>query len=185
MLKYLSSSEQSRFSDLQGKLAQLLISDAEQQELSTLVSKAQKAAAERGKAIESVRQLIADNAIEIQSIFSAEVIQRAAAGASAPRARTAKVKGQPKAVKVNTRSEQALIQVKLDKSAGAPSRYKQGQKLGKFVSRNFKQLDADGHLVENLLKYATPLGKSYFSTPEGKAELETFAQFVRSTPANS
>lgn len=162
-----------------------MISAAEQQELSTLVSKAQKAAAERGKAIESVRQLIADNAIDIQSVFSADVIQRAAAGASGPRTRVAKVKGQPKVAKPSTRSEQVLIQVKLDKSAGAPSRYKKGQKLGKVVSRNFKQLDSGGHLVENLLKYATPLGKTYFSTPEGKAELEAFAQFVRKTPANS
>ena len=70
MLKYLSSTEQSRFADLQSKLAQLVISDTEQQELSTLVSKAQKSAAERGKAIESVRQLIADNGIEIQSAVS-------------------------------------------------------------------------------------------------------------------
>jgi hypothetical protein len=185
MLKYLSTDEQSRFSDLQGKLAQLLISQSEQQELSALVSKAQKASAERSKAIESVRQLIADNAIDIQSVFSAEVIQRAAAGASAPRARAAKNKSQPKVAKASNRSEQVLIQVKLDKSAGAPSRYKKGQKLGKFVSRNFKQLDAGGKLVENLLKYATPLGKTYFSTPEGKAELDTFAQFVHKTAVNS
>ena len=188
MLKYLSSDEQSRFSELQGKLAQLMISQSEQQELSALVSKAQKSAAERSKAIESVRQLIADNAIDIQSVFSAEAIQRAAAAASAPRVRAAKGKGQPKvakAAKASSGSEQVLIQVKLDKSAGAPSRYKKGQKLGKFVSRNFKQLDAGGQLVENLLKYATPLGKTYFATPEGKAELEAFAQFVRKTPVNS
>ena len=185
MLKYLSSDEQSRFSDLQGKLAQLLISDSEQKELSALVSKAQKASAERSKAIESVKQLVADYAIDIQSVFSAEVIQRAATGASAPRARAAKGKSQPKVAKANTRSEQVLIQVKLDKTAGAPSRYKKGQKLGKFVSRNFKQLDAGGQLVENLLKYATPLGKTYFSTPEGKAELDAFAQFVRKTPVSA
>ncbi len=185
MLKYLSSDEQSRFSNLQGKLAQLLISQTEQEELSALVSKAQKSAAERSQAIESVRQLIADNAIEIQSVFSAEVIARAAAGTVAPRARAAKGKSLPKVAKTSNRSEQVLIQVKLDKSAGAPSRYKKGQKLGKFVSRNFKQLDAAGQLVENLLKYATPLGKTYFSTPEGKAELEAFAQFVHKTPVNS
>lgn len=185
MLKYLSSEEQSRFSDLQGRLAQLLITDSEQQELAALVSRAQKAAGERSQAIESVRQLIADNDIDIQSVFSAEIIQRAAAGASAPRTRTGKPKSQPKVAKAGNRSEQVLIQVKLDKSAGAPSRYKKGQKLGKFVSRNFKQLDVGGQLVENLLKYATPLGQTYFSTPEGKAELETFAQFVHKTAVNA
>jgi hypothetical protein len=185
MLKYLSTSEQSRFAELQEKLAQLVITDGEQQELSALVSKAQKAAAERSKAIESVRQLITDNAIDIQSVFSAEIIQRAAANVSGARTRMPKAKSQPKIAKPSTRSEQVLIQVKLDKSAGAPSRYKKGQKLGKFVSRNFKQLDTGGQLVENLLKYATPLGKTYFATSEGKAELEAFAQFVRKTEVNS
>ncbi len=185
MLKYLSSGEQSRFSELQGKLAQFLITDAEQKELSALVSKAQNTAAERIRAIESVRQLITENAIDIQSIFSAEIIRRAAADVSGPRAGGGKNRNQPKTTKPVSRTEQVLIQVKLDKSAGAPSRYKKGQKLGKFVSRNFKQLDAGGQLVENLLKYATPLGKTYFSTPEGKAELDAFAQFVRKTPVNS
>jgi hypothetical protein len=184
MLKYLSSAEQSRFSDLQGKLAQLLISDAEQQELSTLVGKAQKSAAERAKAIESVRQLIADNGIEIQSVFSAEVIQRAA-GQTPARGAAKKSGPKAKAVKAPGKSEEVLIQVKLDKSAGAPSRYKKGQKLGKFVSRNFKQLDNGNQLVENLLQYATPLGKSYFATPAGRAELDAFAQFVHRTPVNS
>jgi hypothetical protein len=167
-------------------LAQLLISDAEQQELSVLVSKAQKSAAERAKAIESVRQLIADNGIEIQSVFSAEVIQRAAS--QVPTRGAAKKAGaKVKVVKVagTGKSEEVLIQVKLDKSAGAPSRYKKGQKLGKFVSRNFKQLDSGNRLLENLLQYATPLGKTYFATPAGRAELEAFAQFVQRTPVNS
>ncbi len=184
MLKYLSSTEQSRFADLQSKLAQLVISDTEQQELSTLVSKAQKSAAERGKAIESVRQLIADNGIEIQSVFSAEVIQRAASQTST-RGATKKSSSKVKAVKATARTEEVLIQVKLDKSAGAPSRYKKGQKLGKFVSRNFKQLDSGNQLLENLLQYATPLGKTYFATPDGRAELEAFAQFVHRTPVNT
>jgi hypothetical protein len=184
MLKYLSSAEQSRFADLQGKLAQLLISDAEQQELSALVSKAQKSAAESSKAIESVRQMIADNGIEIQMLFSAEAIQRAASQTTA-RGAVKKSGVKVKVVKAKGTNEEVLIQVKLDKSAGAPSRYKKGQKLGKFVSRNFKQLDTGNQLLENLLQYATPLGKTYFSTPAGRAELETFAQFVHRTPVNA
>lgn len=184
MLKFLSSAEQSRFAVLQDKLAQLLITDVEQQELSTLVGKAQKSASERTKAIESIRKMIADNAIDIQSVFSIDAIQRAAAGALGARKGARKQNIKSRATKATSRSEQVLIQVKLDKSAGAPSRYKKGQKLGKFVSRNFKQLDVGNQLVENLLKYATPLGQTYFSTTEGRAELEAFAQYVRKTPTN-
>lgn len=185
MLQFLSSTEQSRFAELREKLANLLITPTEQQELSALVGKAQQSAGERSKAIESVRKLIADNAIDIQSVFDADAIQRAAAGLLGARATAKKATGKVKPVKAAAKSEQVLIQVKLDKSAGAPSRYKKGQKFGKFVSRNFKQLDVGQQLVENLLKYATPAGRSYFSTTEGRAELEAFAQFVRKTPVNS
>ena len=185
MLKYLSSAEQSRFSELQSKLAQLLITEAEQQELSALVAKAQQSAAERAQALESVRKAIADNGIEIQTLFSADAIQRAAAQLQAgPKTRKQRV-GKTKEAKAGPRSEQVLIQVKLDKSAGAPSRYKKGQKLGKLVSRNFKQLDVGQELVENLLKYATPLGRSYFSTEDGRRELDSFAQYIRNTPASA
>jgi hypothetical protein len=185
MLKYLSSAEQSRFAQLQEKLSQLLISDVEQQELSVLVGKAQKSAAERSQEIESVRKLIAESAIDIQSLFSLEAIQSAAAVSGVSRANIGKKAAKPKLEKTSGRSEQVLIQVKLDKSAGAPSRYKKGQKLGKFVSRNFKQLDVEQQLVENLMKYATPLGRTYFSTAEGQAELESFAQYVHAAPTNA
>ena len=185
MLKYLSPNEQSRFSELQGKLAQLLISEAEQQELVALVGKAQQSAVERAQALESVRKMIAENGIGIQTLFSAEQIARAAAQFLAgPKARK-----QPavkaREVKAAPGTEQVLIQVKLDKGACAPSRYKKGQKLGKFVSRNFKQLDVGQELVENLLKYATPSGRSYFSTEQGRSELESFAQYIRQTPVSA
>ncbi|MEI8327011.1 MAG: hypothetical protein WCH44_16930 [Betaproteobacteria bacterium] len=185
MLKYLSTAEQSRFADLQGKLSELLITDTEQQELSALVGTAQKLAAERVMAIETVRKMIAENAIDIHSVFSAEAIARAAAGAASTARGTRKKSIKAKTVKPSARSKQVLIQVKLDKSAGAPSRYTKGQKLGRFVSRNFKQLDVGQQLVENLLKYATALGRTYFATPEGKAELEAFAQHVHKTPLNA
>lgn len=185
MLQFLTSVEKSRFAELQNNLAQLLITDAEQQELAALVGKAQRCASERSKAIEAVKQLILDNGIEVQTIFDAEAIQRAAAGFQVRKRKTTKSTTKVKILKVNEKSEQVLIQVKLDKAAGAPSRYKKGQKLGKFVSKNFKALDVDGQLVSNLLKYATPLGQNYFSTPEGKSELEVFAQFVHNAPLNS
>jgi hypothetical protein len=186
MLKYLSPDEQIRFSELQARLALFAITESEQKEVSVLVLKAQKTAAERGAVIESVRKLIADNGIGVSAVFSAEEIQRAAASifgtGKGPRkqgAATEKVaKTKP------TGGDVVLIQVKLDKAAGAPSRYKKGQKLGKFVSKNFKQLDTDGTLVENLLHYATPLGKAYFATEEGKTELATFARYVQETPVN-
>lgn len=185
MLKFLSSPEQSRFAELQGKLAQFLITSAEQQELSALVSKAQQSANERTRAIETVQKMIADNGIEIQSVFSVQAILSAAASLQGTSKATRGPRAKVKLAKASGRSEQALIQVKLDKSAGAPSRYKKGQKLGKFISRNFKQLDVGGQLTENLLKYATPLGKTYFATPEGKAELEAFARHVHQAPVNS
>lgn len=184
MLKFLSSPEQSRFIELQQKLAEFVITAVEQQELSSLVAKAQHSAGERAQAIETVRKLIADNAIEIQAVFSPEAIQAAAAGPRGRRGGQRQTSVKAKPGKVSTRSEQVLIQVKLDKSAGAPSRYKRGQKLGKFVSRNFKALDVGNQLIENLLKYATPLGQSYFSTPQGRAELEAFARYVHQTPMN-
>ncbi len=185
MLKYLSSPEQSRFAELQHKLAQFSITAEEQQELSTLVTKAQHFAGERAKAIETARKLIADNAIEIQAVFSAQAILGAAASLNGKRAKAVNVGGKTRHSSSVGRSEQVLIQVKLDKGAGAPSRYKKGQKLAKFVSRNFKALDVGNQLSENLLKYATPLGQAYFSTPEGKAELEAFARHVHLTPVNS
>jgi len=185
MLQFLSSSEKSRFSELQAKLAQLLISDAEQQELAALVNKAQRAASERSRAIESVKQLITDNHIEIQAVYSAEDIRRAANGLVERKKPEGKVTSKAKPNKGSKLSERVLIQVKLDKAAGAPSRYKQGQKLGKSVSKNFKSLDVGGQLVSNLLKYATPLGQSYFATSEGKSELESFAEFVRRAPLST
>ena len=182
MLQFLSEPEKIRFSELQAKLAQLLISDAEQQELATLVTKAQRSAGERSRAIELVKQLIADNNIDIQSVYSTEAIQRAVKGQQNRGNIRKRSNSKFKLEKAQKKSEQILIQVKLDKLAGAPSRYKKGQKLGKFVSKNFKKLDTNGQLISNLLKYATPLGQSYFATAEGKAELEAFAQFVRTAP---
>ena len=188
MLNHLSSAEQSQFAELQGKLAQLTITEAEQLELAALVRKVQKTAADRTAAIDTVRQTIADGSIAITDVFSAQDIQRAAAALSAPqkgprKQPVVKDKGaKPAKAEKAAGFDVILIQVKLDKSAGAPSRYKKGQKLGKVVSSNFKRLDSDGQLVENLLKYATPLGKTYFATDEGKAELEAFAKFVHETP---
>ena len=190
MLHHLSAAEQAHFADLQGKLAQLTITESEQAELASLVSKAQKTAAERTSAIEAVRKAIADVGISITDVFSPEDIQSAAAALSAPVKGTRKGGGKAKTVKpvkeVKTGGfDVVLIQVKLDKSAGAPSRFKKGQKLGKFVSKNFKALDVDGKLTENLLKYATPLGRTYFETPEGKAELDAFAKYVSATPVSA
>ena len=188
MLNHLSTAEQSQFAELQGKLAQLTITEAEQLELAALVRKVQKTAADRNAAIDAVRKAIADGSIGITEVFSAEDIQGAAAALSPPQKGPRKPRAaKDKAVKPAKADKAAgfdvvLIQVKLDKTAGAPSRYKKGQKLGKFVSSNFKRLDADGNLVENLLKYATPLGKTYFATDEGKAELDAFAKFVHETP---
>jgi hypothetical protein len=187
MLHYLSAAEQAHFADLQGKLAQLSITESEQAELASLVSKAQKTAAERTGAIEAVRKAIADTGILITDVFSPEAIQGAAAALTAPIKGARKGAGKAKAVKPVKAGgfDVVLIQVKLDKAAGAPSRYKKGQKLGKFVSKNFKALDVDGKLIENLMKYATPLGKTYFETPEGKAELDVFAKYVSATPVTA
>ncbi len=188
MLNYLSSVEQSRFAELQGKLAQLTITETEQAELSALVQKAQSTAAKRTEAIEAVRKTIAESAISINDVFGADAITSAAAALSAPqkgprKQRVSKEKAaKPAKAEKAAGLDEVLIQVKLDKTAGAPSRYKKGQKLGKFVSSNFKRLDKDGTLIENLLHYATPLGKTYFATEAGKAELETFAKFVHDTP---
>ena len=188
MLNHLSNAEQSQFTELQGKLAQLTITESEQLELAALVRKVQKTVADRSAAIDAVRKSIADGSIAITDVFSAEDIQRAAAALLTPQKGPRKQRVvKDKTAKLAKADKTAgfdviLIQVKLDKSAGAPSRYKKGQKLGKFISNNFKRLDADGQLVENLLKYATPLGKTYFSTDEGRAELEAFAKFVHETP---
>ena len=188
MLNHLSSAEQSQFTELQGKLAQLTITEAEQQLLNGLVRKAQKTAADRSAAIDAIRKSLSEGSISITDVFSVEDIQRAAAILSAPqkgprkqRVVSEKASKPAKAAKA-AGADVVLVQVKLDKSAGAPSRYKKGQKLGKFVSNNFKRLDADGQLIENLLKYATPLGKTYFATDEGRAELQAFAKFVHETP---
>lgn len=181
MLQFLSTDEKRRFIELQEKLSQLVINAAEQNELSALVAKAQNAAGARNAAIETIRRMIAEHGIAPQAVFSAAQIRQAgSATVERPKSKAASPKG--KVGKSQRKSEDVLIQVKLDKSAGAPSRYKRSQKLGKFVSKNFKQLDTNGQLVENLLKYATPLGKSYFSTEAGRAELEAFAAFVRKTP---
>lgn len=182
MLQYLNAEEKSHFATLQQKLAQLLISDAEQSELRALVSKAQQLASVRIQAIDTVKRLIAENGIAAAEVFSAEDLRKSSTRQPSGRRVVQSPAQGSKAAKVARRSEQVLIQVKLDKSAGAPSRYKMGQKLGKVVSKNFKQLDVNGQLVENLLKYATPLGKSHFASEAGKAELEAFAAFVRKTP---
>lgn len=182
MLQYLNADEKNRFATLQQKLAQLLITEAEQSELRSLVGKAQQLASVRSQAIDTVKRLIAENGIAASEVFSAEDLRKSAAPRGEGRGAAAKLAKVSKTPKSSRKSEQVLIQVKLDKSAGAPSRYKLGQKLGKVVSKNFKQLDVNGQLMENLLKYATPLGKAHFATAAGHAELEAFAAFVRKTP---
>jgi hypothetical protein len=182
MLKYLSNDEKLRFAELQGKLAKLLIDAEEQQELATLVSKAQQASHARDQAIATVRQLIATHSIPAESLYGPDDIRRALPDSTGRARHKVKTGNSAKAIKSGRLQEQVLIQVKLDKGAGAPSRYKKGQKLGKFVSRNFKNLDVNGQLLVNLLKYATPAGREYFETQQGKAELQSFAEFVHRTP---
>lgn len=182
MLQFLSPDEQHRFSELQGRLAQLLISEAEQAELRALVSKAQNAANARTQAVETARRLIAENGIAAQELFPELSTAQPSRNRQAVPTRPNRTGKKASSSKPSKRSEQVLIQVKLDKSPGAPSRYKLGQKLGKVVSKNFKQLDVNGQLVDNLLKYATPLGKAHFATAAGRADLEAFATFVRNAP---
>lgn len=177
MLKFLSSSAQQRFKELQEKLSKFAISTEEQAELADLVAKAQKVFQERDSVIARLKSEISENVLTVTDLFSAAEI-RAAGRQPSVRAEKAAPAGR-KAKGGSRAGIPVLIHAKVGKGAGAPSKYYKGQKLPPVVPKNFKALDEGGALSANLARYHTAEGKLYFATPEGKAELETLENYIR------
>lgn len=179
MLKFLSNQAQERFRHLQGKLSTFSITPEEQRELADLVAKAQKVFQERDSVIARLQAEIAENVISISDLFSASEIRSAVrqsgavAEKPAPSSRRKAVRGGGKV------DNPVLIRAKVGKGAGAPSKYSRGQKLPPVVPKNFKALDVDGTLSDNLSKYYTDEGRIYFATPEGRAELVILENYIR------
>ncbi len=177
MLKFLSSPAQMRFKELQEKLARFSISNEEQLELADLVAKAQKVFQERDSVIARLKAEIAENVLTVTDLFSAGEIR--AAGRQ-PTAKNEKTTPAGRKAKAGGRAGiPVLIHAKVGKGAGAPSKYYKGQKLPPVVPKNFKALDEGGALSANLARYHTAEGKLYFATPEGKAELATLENYIR------
>lgn len=179
MLRFLSTQAQERFRDLQGKLGSFSITDEEQRELADLVARAQKVFQERDSVISRLKLEIAENVVTITDLFSAADIRTAMRQTVAP-AEKPVLAGRRKAVRgANKAGSPVLIRVKVGKGAGAPSKYCKGQKLPAVVPKNFKALDTDGALSDNLSRYYTDEGRIYFATPEGRAELATLQNYIQ------
>ncbi len=179
MLKFLTPAEQDRFKHLQSRLASFEISADEQKELNGLVLSAQKLASERDSVLQRIRADLERFQIQAHELFSASELRKLAAPDAVGVSGRIGRRGKGRAAVAEKRAGVVLIQVKLNKGAGAPSRYTKGQKLPAYVPKNFKQLDNGGDLATALSAYFTAEGKSHFATPEGQAELSAFVAFIR------
>ena len=179
MLKFLTTESQERFKFLQSRLASFEISEAEQQELNGLVTTAQKLSLERESVLSRIKSEITQYHIGLLEIFSATEARKA----SAPEPQAAAGARKGKKTKVAGGSTKktglVLIQVKLNKGAGAPSKYSKGQKFPAYVPKNFKLLDKGTDTASNLAPYFTEDGKTHFATAEGQAELAAFVNYIR------
>lgn len=179
MLKFLTTESQERFKFLQSRLASFEISETEQQELNGLVTTAQKLSLERDSVLARIKADVAQYHIGLLEIFSTTEARKAASPEtqSAPGAR----KGKKTKLSVGSTKKTGLvlIQVKLNKGAGAPSKYSKGQKFPPYVPKNFKLLDKGADTASSLAPYFTEDGKRYFATAEGQAELAAFVNYIR------
>lgn len=179
MLKFLTTESQERFKFLQSRLASFEISEAEQQELNGLVTTAQKLSLERESVLSRIKSEISQYHIGLLEIFSATEVRKASAFEPQAAAGAKKSK-KAKAVGGSTKKTGlVLIQVKLNKGAGAPSKYSKGQKFPAYVPKNFKLLDKGADTASNLAPYFTEDGKTHFATAEGQAELAAFVNYIR------
>lgn len=186
MLKFLAAESQERFKFLQSRLANFEITEAEQQELNGLVTKAQKLSQERVTVLARIKAETAQYQIAPAEIFSAAELRRLSATEAPLAAAGKKGKKSRVATGATKKNGLVLIQVKLNKGAGAPSKYSKGQKFPAYVPKNFKLLDNGADLASNLVPYFTADGKAYFSTAEGQAELAALVNYIRTgrpTPA--
>lgn len=179
MLKFLSTESQERFKFLQSRLASFEISESEQQELNGLVTTAQKLSLERESVLVRIKTEIAQYHIGLLEVFSVAEVRKAAAPDAQPAVSTKKGKKVKVTGGSTRKSGLVLIQVKLNKGAGAPSKYSKGQKFPAYVPKNFKLLDKGADTASNLAPYFTEDGKSYFATAEGQTELAALVNYIR------
>lgn len=180
MLKFLSPQAQTRFRELQGKLSSFSISPEEQQELVDLVAKGQKIFQQRDSVIARIKDDLAESGIGIHDLFSVAEIRAAARPAGVGAAPASPAMGRRPGTRTASKgATTVLIRAKVGKGAGAPSKYHRGQKLPPVVPRNFKALDEGGALSQNLAKYYTDEGRTFFATPEGQAELGRLEEYIR------
>ncbi len=179
MLKYLTAESQERFKFLQSRLASFEISEAEQQELNALVTTAQKLSLERESVLARIKAEIAQYHIALLEVFSIAEARKASSPDGLPAAGAKKGRKTKGAGGSTKKSGLVLIQVKLNKGAGAPSKYSKGQKFPAYVPKNFKLLDKGADTASHLAPYFTEEGKRYFATAEGQAELATLVNYIR------
>lgn len=179
MLKFLTTESQERFKFLQSRLASFEISEAEQHELNGLVTTAQKLSLERDTVLLRIKAEVAQYHIGALEVFSATDLRKITAGDTPPLAGAKKGKKSKATTPSTKKTGAVLIQVKLNKGAGAPSKYSKGQKFPAYVPKNFKLLDNGADLATNLAPYFTADGKGYFATPEGQAELAALVNYIR------
>lgn len=179
MLKFLTTESQERFKFLQSRLASFEIGETEQQELNGLVTTAQKLSLERESVLSRIKSEIAHYHIGLLEIFSATEARKASAPETHASAGAKKSKKTKAASGSTKKTGLVLIQVKLNKGAGAPSKYSKGQKFPAYVPKNFKLLDKGADTASNLAPYFTEDGKTYFASAEGQAELAAFVNYIR------
>lgn len=179
MLKFLTTESQERFKFLQSRLASFEISEAEQQELNGLVTTAQKMSLERDSVLVRIKSEISQYHIGLLEIFSTTEARRASAPDAQPAVGAKKGKKAKLSAGSTKKTGLVLIQVKLNKGAGAPSKYSKGQKFPPYVPKNFKLLDKGADTASSLAPYFTEDGKRHFATAEGQAELAAFVNYIR------
>lgn len=160
---------QARKQELLSKLAGGATDKKTYEELMALNLAEEKFKAERQGHVENVIKAIKDLGIEFAEIRSAFRISQLRAA-------------KPGKKRVSRRSGEPLIgNLKTAAGKGAASNYHKGQAIPQYVPKAFKELYlANKDSFEEALKpYFTKVGKSYFATKDGRAELDAWVEFVR------
>lgn len=175
-----------RLRELSSKALEGTMADEEFIELAQLSKAKQKMREDRAAQIVSLKQSMQNLSVTIHELFSIGEINTALIN-------TRKINLQQKLLTKSIKRERVpgekvwarqksglvLVEVRLDGNNGLPSRYCKGDALdAAYVSKNFKMLD-DGQLENNLVPYYTEEGKQYFSTEEGKMELDRLIKYIK------
>lgn len=175
---------EARLRELGIKVVQGHMTEEEFAELAQLSRAKQRVRTERTNLISEMQVKLRSQGVTIQELYTVAEIA-AAARSSGEGIGLRVTKGKP-SVKpggatptwVRQKTGLILVQVDIPGAQGFPCRYSKGQLLARYVPAGLKQLD-DGHLEANLVRYYTEVGKQYFATDDGRAELAHLVRFIR------